>query len=139
LFRWDAFQQEWQQPDAMFFREARIYVCKLCDIGFAVIRRQLHAHQQHPGPCLSRLFDDVAQVGFDTPDWRAAQSVVCAELHDYNSRAKLLQCPGDAFTPAGGGLAADAGVHDAEAGLGALQFLLQQIDPTFVYREAIAR
>ncbi len=52
--------------------------------------------------------------------------------------SELFQCLGDALLAAGGGLAADAGVHDAEAGLRALQFLPQQIDPTFVYLEAVA-
>ena len=120
----NAFQQEWQHQDAILVREARIDIMELRDVGFSVIRRQPNADQQHFGAGALRLFDDVAQIGLDVPDGSAAQPVIRAEFHDHDSRAMLLQCLGDALPPAGGGLAADAGVHDAESGLRALQFLL---------------
>ena len=114
-----------------------IEIAELFDICFTVIGRQLHADQQHFCAGALRLFDDLAEIGLDILDRSAAQSVICAELHNYDSREVLFQCLGDALPTACGGLAADTGIHDAEYGLGAPQFLLQQIDPTFFYRDAV--
>ena len=122
----------------VLLRKAGEQRVKLGSVRLAVVRRQPHAEQQHLGACGQALPDDVGQVGPGGADGRAAQAVVGTEFQDHDRGLVLAQCLVDAHPPARRGLAADAGVHYAVLRMRALQFVLQQIGPTFFYGDAVS-
>ena len=64
-------------------------------------------------PAAQTAADDLAEVGLGVFEVLTAECVVPAELDDKNV-GRLLQDPVDAGQPAGGGVAADAGVDDID-------------------------
>ncbi len=137
LFRRDTFQQERQHCHAVTLCQFWIQGFEAGGIIQAVIRRQLHAEQQHLGSAAARLLDECSEVGFDVGDGRAAQAIIGAEFEDDDAWLMLAQGCLQASQPAGGGLAADAGVDDLILWVGALQLLLQQVHPARFARDAV--
>ncbi len=137
LFGFDAAQQEGQKQCMVLPREAGKDILELCSVGWAVVGRKLHAYQQYFGIGLLCTLDDLAQIVSGIRVGIAAQAIVGTQLQDHDGRIVLLQGFCDPAQSARCGFPADAGVHHAETGLCAQQFLLQQMRPTFFYCDAV--
>ena len=77
----------------------------------AVIRRRLHARQDHRDAARLRPLDDLREVARQLRDRQAAQAVVAAERDDQNPDV-AVERPVEPRQAAGRRIAGDAGVHD---------------------------
>lgn len=84
---------------------------KLFGVLGAIIRRDAHLDQDHPGAGLPGQLDHGGQVGLYLLQGQCAQTVVAAQFEDDDGGIMTLQSPGQTGQTAAGGIAADAGVY----------------------------
>lgn len=82
-------------------------------VSRAVIRRDLHAGQDRDRTAIVDHSEQRRQIFLDGGERQAAQSVVRAELDEYDARSFRVEQRGQARKSARRGLAADARVDDA--------------------------
>ena len=122
----------------MATREVAEHLLEAGGVLGAVVGRDLHAEQHHPGAGLPREDDHAVEVGAGGLEGQAAQAVVAPQLDDDDRRAVHGQRPGQPGEPPGRGLAADAGIDHAVPVTLRLQAVLQQGDPALVGRQSVA-
>ena len=105
----------------------------------AVVGRHLHPHEQNLGAGALRGLGHGIEVVHGELQRQATQRVVAAEFDDHDRRTVLGEQCWQARTPAGGRVAADAGVDHAGGALFLGQFRLQQGHPAGAARQAVFR
>ena len=125
----DAVEQERDERDVELRRELRVHGRERARVRRPVVRRNLHAGEQHARAVRLAELDHLREIRAQRRDRLAAQAVVAAELdHDERRRMRLEQ-PRQARETAGRGVARDAGIHDFISVRFGLEATAQHRDP----------
>ena len=133
----EALEEERDERRAAGLRGVDEHRLELARVRGTVVRRQPHADEEHARTGGLRRRDHRVEVRARARDRAAAQAVVAAELDHDDGRLVPGEQRGQARTSAGGGVAADARVHDAMRLAARLEACLQQVGPAAARRQAV--
>ena len=124
-----ALEQERYQGGVVRTGDLREQPGELFAVRGAIVRRYLHADQHDLGARALCCLGHLVKVVLGSLQGKAAQGVIAAKFDDQVARAVLRQHGAQAGAPAGGGVAADAGVDDFRRDRLLRELLLQQSNP----------
>src|SRR6185312_7233017 len=135
----EAFEEKWYERRLVTLRRIGVERRETRRVRAAVVRRQLHADEQHLRARLLRGLDHRIEVGARRREIAAAQSIVAAELDDDDRGLMRREERRQARAAAGGGVAADARVDDVVRVAALAKPRFEQRRPALSCGQAVAR
>jgi putative ABC transport system ATP-binding protein len=126
-----ALQQKGHERCALVLGHSGEQRRKITAVLAAVVRWDLHPHNDDLRADVGRCLDHRGQVLAGHLERQATQGVVAAQFDDHVRRPVQLQQGRQARTPARGGVAADAGVDDRRVDTLLREAFFEQRDPAF--------
>ena len=134
----DAFEQKRHQRDFVLAREILKHLTKSRGVLFPVVRRRLHADEQHWNRALPRAMDDALQILLHLGWRQASQPVIGAERKNQQPHIPFER-PARAPQSVGRRVARHAGIDDLERDARLVQLALQHGRIRLLARDAEAR